>query len=261
MIPNDIWRYIAEIGDPLVRFKLACCNYHLHSILEPLKLKPLIARIVPLPIDMTIIMSPTATAMFWQRWADYESKWRSDHNNVAHNVPLVTLCDVPNVYSILEANETTIRRCWGKYNGLFFDDAADGQICQWAKVYRDFPFAMYEYFDVRKRVTLARRPCTGKRKSTKRHPGEMDQIEEQLRYNLIVHIDQLNRKAERRYCEPSYQAGRVYQPWHELSPEQLEAQYIDYTLDAMAYLLKYIAARYTFVSCLERNLIHFAIYL
>ena len=47
-LPNDVWRYITQIGGPIVRYRLKCVNRHLRSILT-LPQKPIVVR--PIKID------------------------------------------------------------------------------------------------------------------------------------------------------------------------------------------------------------------
>lgn len=63
MLPLELWMMIAELGGPLVCYKLSCCCRDLYDLVRPLRYNR--ATLHPL-ITQEPILSPSALELFWR---------------------------------------------------------------------------------------------------------------------------------------------------------------------------------------------------
>lgn len=182
MIPNDIWRYIAHIGGPIVRYKLSCCNRYLYSILPSFQRKPLTAHLSPrISLTSRPLFSPRDMELFWRMW------------NYHHPMSLIGYYPPPShvtlsnqqypekhIYSVRTMKEESIilqREYFERYITVI---SSKHGIRLPIRMFNILPFAVYEYLDVCQKITLAEQRMSD------------DTLVEAWRYNLIILIDQGN---------------------------------------------------------------------
>lgn len=177
-IPFDVWRLVADIGGPLVRYKLRCCSKSMYSAVPPREQSVITAAWISSAGTKRHMLSSSDLDYFWKAFESYES---SEYAAPCDLSPTLTTDRTKLVQGYRICREISSFQL-----ELYNDDHIMQLQCPHLNA-----FHLYDFFDCKKRVDLALRPKQGKRKSSKRR-NEEDIVTEQLRYNLVIRIDEYN---------------------------------------------------------------------
>jgi hypothetical protein len=281
-IPNDIWRYIVELGGPIVKYKLSCCCSHLRTILLSLCHYEFEANAILYKLeDVQVVLSKKVMELFWKRWDTYTS---NKNKKMVHTekTPSLVYC-YQGFGRKRQIQGSSLQRVIDRYDRIILDKITPIYNFEVPNRNRAFEeslrfralldtrhlltFALFEYFDTKITLNLAKNPKVGKRKASKRK-DELDIITQELRYHIIIHLDEVNSslfdmKAQQHYAQSYLNptlSHQYYNQWQTFSPTKKEPHYAEYMISTIRHFLESVSIPQSFCTYRcdpERNLIHF----
>lgn len=257
MIPGDVWRHIAEVGGPLVRYTLSCCSTQLYDALRTKKNRVMRAKYIAqfqttyddvsleefwplfLELDPENYFPPKPTLLAW--YASIKAGSQIKMCPVGPTSPFVLCHDYPYEKSMMCKDKGYSRDVRNNWDMTLNNNKKTKYIH-----FRGLPvFMMYDFFDRHSKIVP--------------HPTKGYRIINRVRYNLVIRLDKISRQyVGYLAARDDYQnISDIFQS--NLSPAKRDAHTIITILMNFCLYLTHLQHKWYYVPCPEQNTIHFVI--